>query len=97
MFGRDFDSANLLNLTNYYTDPQSNADQSTHESTSHLELHIPMTTGVTDTHELSDIDGEWIESLADIRNTNRMEAVQNIKSELTIQKKKIDCKVKRNR
>ena len=35
---------------------------------------------------LSDVDGEWIEFLADLRNTKRMEAVQNIKSEQTIQK-----------
>ena len=48
MFGRDFDSANLLNLTNSSTDPQS-----------------------------------------DLRNTNRMEAVENIKVRANYSKENI--------
>ena len=93
MFGRNFDSSNLLNLITSPNDPGMNSQMLTELDTSDEE--IPEC--VDDPYDLPKNADEWIDSISSTRKNDKMTAIQNIKKNQKVQKKTYDLKVKRNR
>ena len=93
MFGRNFDSSNLLNLITSPNDPGMNSQMLTELDTSDEE--IPEC--VDDPYDLPKNADEWIDSISSTRKNDRMTAILNIKKSQKLQKKTYDLKVKRNR
>ena len=93
MFGRNFDSSNLLNLITFPNDPGINSQMLTELESSyeelpecvddHYDLPKMMTNGLIQSHQLAKND--------------KITAIQNIKKNQKVQKKTYDSKVKRNR
>ena len=92
MFGKKFDSSNLLNLITSPTDPGMNSHMLTEFETSDEELPVS-----NDPYEVPKNEYEWIESITSTRKNNKMTAIQNIKKNQKVQKITYDRKVKRNR
>ena len=92
MFGRNFDSSNLLNLITSPTDPGMNSHILTEFETSDEELPES-----NDPYEVPKNEDEWIESITSTRKNDKMTAIQNIKKNQKVQKITYDRKVKRNR
>ena len=92
MFGRNFDSSNLLNLITSPNDPGMNSQMLTEIDTSDEE--IPECDPKNDLPKNAD---EWIDSISSTRKNDKMTAILNIKKNQKVQKKTYDLKVKRNR
>ena len=84
MFGRNFDSSNLLNLITSPNDPGMNSQMLTELDTSDEE--IPEC--VDDPYDLPKNADEWIDSST--RKNDKMTAIQNIKKNQKVQKKTYD-------
>ena len=93
MFGRNFDSSNLLNLIASPNDPGMNSQMLTELDTSDEE--IPEC--VDDPYDLPKNADEWIDSISSTRKNDKMTAILNIKKNQKVHKKTYDLKVKRNR
>ena len=93
MFGRNFDSSNLLNLITSPNDPGINSQMLTELESSDEELPEC----VDDPYDLPKNDDEWIDTISSTRKNDKMTAIQNIKKNQKVQKKTYDSKVKRNR
>ena len=93
MFGRNFDSSNLLNLITSSNDHGINSKILTELESSDKELPEC----VDDPYDLPKNDDEWIDTISSTRKNDKMTAIQNIKKNQKVQKKTYDCKVKRNR
>ena len=93
MFGRNFDSSNLLNLITSPNDPGMNSQMLTELDTSDEE--IPEC--VDDPYDLPKNADEWIDSISSTRKNDKMTAILNINKNQKVQKKSYDLKVKRNR
>ena len=93
MFGRNFDSSNLLNLITSPNDPGINSQMLTELESSDEELPEC----VDDPYDLPKNDDEWIDTISSTRKNDKMTAIQNIKKNHKVQKKTYDSKVKRNR
>ena len=74
MFGRNFDSSNLLNLITSPTDPGMNSHMLTEFETSDEELQVS-----NDPYEVPKNEDEWIESITSTRKIDKITAIQNIK------------------
>ena len=92
MFGRNFDSSNLLNLITSPNDPGMNSQLLTELDTSDEE--IPEC--VDDPYDLSKNADEWIDSISSTHKNDKMTAIQNIKKNQKVQKKTYGLKIKRN-
>ena len=93
MFGRNFDSSNLLNLITSPNDPGINSQMLTELESSDEELPEC----VDDPYDLPKNDDEWIDTISSTRKNDKMTAIQNIKKNQKVQKKTYDSKVKHNR
>ena len=93
MFGRNFDSSNLLNLITSPNNPGTSTHMMSELDSSDDEF--PET--IEGPYELPKNDNEWIDSISSTRKNDRMTAIQNIKENQKVQKKTYDRKVKRNR
>ena len=93
MFGRNFDSSDLLNLITSPNDPGMNSKMLTELDTSDEE--IPEC--VDDPYDLPKNADEWIDSISSTRKNDKKTAILNIKKNQKVQKKTYDLKVKRNR
>ena len=93
MFGRNFDSSNLLNLITSPNDPGINSQMLTELESSDEELPEC----VDNPYDLPKNDDEWIDTISSTRKNDKMTAIQNIKKNQKVQKKTYDSKVKRNR
>ena len=93
MFGRNFDSSNLLNLITSPNNPGINSQMLTELESSDEELPEC----VDDPYDLPKNDDEWIDTISSTRKNDKMTAIQNIKKKQKVQKKTYDSKVKRNR
>ena len=95
MFGRDYDSSNLLNLITS-TSKSSPSPEDNIEDASDLE--IPHTaTEAGDPFEVPNDDNEWMTVIDETRTIDRNFAIASIKEEQKTQKRIFDRKVKRNR
>ncbi|KAI6659871.1 hypothetical protein LOD99_14211 [Oopsacas minuta] len=94
MFGRDFDSSNLLNLIT----PPTNHGLLTEADISKAEVseeeNIQIDANEPRPFDFPIIDNEWIENLSSTRKADRMTAIENIKAGQKVQKKTYDSKVK---
>ena len=101
MFGRDYDSSNLLNLitssSNNDDRSEPNEDGCTSDPGCPQRDAIPMAIDEADPYELPNNDDEWMQEIDETRDTDRMFAIDNIKKEQKIQKRNFDRKLKRNR
>ena len=96
MFGRDYDSSNLLNLiTSTSTSKPSLNPLENIEDASDPEIS-QNTTKETDPYQPRD-ENEWIKVIDENRTTDRKLAIVSIKEEQKTQKRIFDRKVKRNR
>ena len=93
MFGRNFDSSNILNLITSPNDPGINSQMLTELESNDEELPEC----VDDPYDLPKNDDEWIDTISSTRKNDKMPAIQNIKKNQKVQKKTYDSKVKRNR
>ena len=75
MFGRNFDSSNLLNFITSPNDPGMNSQLLTELDTS--EEEIPEC--VDDPYNLPKNADEWIDLISSTRKNDKMTAIQNIK------------------
>ena len=87
MFGRDFNSSKLLNLT---TSPNNPAFKPQPTIETETELSHPNLTQmdideITDPYEPQNKDNEWVETIAATRKTDKKNAKQNIKKEQKVQ------------
>ena len=89
MFGRNFDSSNLLNLITSPNDPGMNSQMLTELDTSDEE--IPEC--VDDPYDLPKNADEWIDSISSTRKNDKMTAILNIKKNQKVQKKTYDPKL----
>ena len=95
MFGRDYDSSNLLNLITS-TSKSSPTPEDNIEDASDLEIpHIA--TEAADPFEVPNDDNEWMTVIDETRMIDRNFAIASIKEEQKTQKRIFDRKVKRNR
>ena len=93
VFGRNFDSSNLLNLITSPNDPGINSQMLTELESSDEELPEC----VDHQCDLPKNDDEWIDTISSTRKNDKMTAIQNIKKNQKVQKKTYDSKVNRNR
>ena len=89
MFGRNFDSSNLLNLITSPNYPGMNSQMLTELDTS--DEKIPEC--VDDPYDLPKDADEWIDSISSIRKNDKMTAIQNIKKNQKVQKKSYHLKL----
>ncbi|KAI6660170.1 hypothetical protein LOD99_10511 [Oopsacas minuta] len=97
MFGRDFDSSNLLNLITSPTNPRLLTEADISEAEVSEDENIQMDANEPRSFDFPIIDNEWIENLSSTRKADRMTAIENIKAGQKVQKKTYDSKVKHNR
>ncbi|KAI6655698.1 hypothetical protein LOD99_1838 [Oopsacas minuta] len=97
MFGRDFDSSNLLNLITSPTNPGLLTEADISEAEVSEDENIQMDANEPHPFDFPIIDNEWIENLSSTRKADRMTAIENIKAGQKVQKKTYDSKVKHNR
>ncbi|KAI6661836.1 hypothetical protein LOD99_9790 [Oopsacas minuta] len=97
MFGRDFDSSNLLNLITSPTNPGLLTEVVISEAEVSEDENIQMDANEPRPFDFPIIDNEWIENLSSTRKADRMTAIKNIKAGQKVQKKTYDSKVKHNR
>ena len=97
MFGRDYDSSNLLNLvTSTSTSKPSLNPLENIEDASYPEIS-QNTTKETDPYQLPRDENEWIKVIDENRTTDWKLSIVSIKEEQKTQKRIFDRKVKRNR
>ncbi|KAI6652983.1 hypothetical protein LOD99_4060 [Oopsacas minuta] len=87
MFGRDFDSSNLLNLITSPTNPGLLTEADISEAEVPEDENIQMDANETRPFDFPIIDNEWIENLSSTRKADRMTAIENIKAGQKVQKK----------
>ena len=85
MFGRDYDSSNLLNLITSSSNNNDRSEPNEYGCTSdpgspQLDT-IPMTIDEADPYELPNNDDEWMQEIDETHDTDRMFAIDNIKNE----------------
>ena len=95
MFGRDYDSSNLLNLV---TSSKANAESpSTCDPESPSAESISIAPDEDDIYEPPQTDDDWVKEMKENRDSDRTLAIHSISKEQKVQKTIFDRKLKRKR